>query len=173
MDYGREMFNFFDAAEDGEEEHDARMNGFSNYDLGIIHENPDDELAESHSKSKHDSPPQDGPTKAPEISVQVRTKKSGAPKEVKLAYSPTNFDKKEEDARLFLKNMQTKAEKDKVKKFMPKNLRPVEPYTLLNKNIELSQMSEWTDKGTNGKQKNKGNINIAQVNKLQDKNLNS
>ena len=64
--------------------------------------------------------------------------------------------KKLGDQKEFLKLMQTKQEQEKQKSQKPKNslktkAKDFEPTNLINKQIELSQMSEWSEQPHPGK----------------------
>ena len=88
------------------------------------------------------------------------------------------FDQKEEDAKQFLFQMQERADKDRARKLKPKTKKaaPVKPGdgNLMDKDIELSQMSEWTEEGRDTKtgggpnRKYKSSINPVSVKKLED-----
>ena len=73
--------------------------------------------------------------------------------------------------------MHTRADYEKVKKMRPKTSKATDPATiLLNKKIELSQMSEWTDKGTEMRttaNKGKQVINPKTLKAVNEKEMNS
>ena len=74
--------------------------------------------------------------------------------------------------------MHTRAEYERVKKLRPKSGKATDPATILyNKKIELSQMSEWTDKGTTDMRttasKGKQVINPKTVKAVNEREMNS
>lgn len=73
--------------------------------------------------------------------------------------------------------MHTRADYEKVKKMRPKTSKATDPATiLLNKKIELSQMSEWTDRGSEMRttaSKGKQVINPKTVKAVNERELNT
>ena len=98
----------------GEEEQFRNSGAFSgNYDLDIIQEYPDDEIEASG--SKQGSPPQ-GDTKLEDKHGDKMQKRPTSKGGRYLSQS----ERKKEDQKTFLKQMQTKSEKESLKKLKTK-----------------------------------------------------
>ena len=108
-------------------------------------------MESSGSKSKTQSMTQPSPIQDENRSVKKQAvRRSAAPYQ-------SQQEKKKQDSEQFLKSMHTKQEKIKTKQMLrPKNgMREPTPQNLFYKNIELSQMSEWTEPGTTAASKAK------------------
>jgi len=146
-------------------------------------------VSKSKSKSAHSSPPQTKSTGDHRESTKAAQLEQRNPKEFQRSNNKSNkknqqspirikdTNSKNADEKIFLKQMHTRADYEKVKKMRPKTGKATDPATiLLNKKIELSQMSEWTDRGTDMRttsSKGKQVINPKTVKAVNEKEMNS